>query len=207
MPGSPVRQAGPVDRVELTDGTVHLRRPRADDAPEVIAAVQGSQPDIGRWLTWAGPGYGQPEFDAYLASARKGDEPFLVFHTGSRLLVGGCGLNQLDGPNLRANLGYWVRTAATGRGVATRAARLVAWYGHTHLHLHRLEVVVAVGNRASEAVAAKLGAVREGVLRGRFLLGERGHGDATMFSLLPEDTVGWARRYGLRARRGPEGPE
>ena len=67
--------------------------------------------------------------------------------------------------------------------------------------------VVAVGNVASLAVAARLGAVREGVLRGRLLLGERGHVDAVVHSLLPGDTAGWAARHGLRARPGAGGPE
>src|SRR5262245_63960658 len=37
---------------------------------------------------------------------------------------GGGGLNQLDRPNFRANLGYWIRTAATRQGVATAAVRI-----------------------------------------------------------------------------------
>ncbi|MPY94536.1 MAG: GNAT family N-acetyltransferase [Acidimicrobiia bacterium] len=190
--------------MELTDGTILLRRPTPADADVLIAAVRESQREVGRWMAWARADYGRADVDAYVGSARHGDEPFLIIDRGSRMLLGGTGLNQVDGANLRANLGYWVRTSATGRGVATRAARLVAWYGHVQLSLHRLELVVAVGNAASEAVAAKLGASVEGVLRDRLLVGSR-HCDAAMHALLPGDTAGWAQRYGLRAWRGAGG--
>lgn len=187
--------------MHLTDGTILIRPPAPQDADILIAAVRQSHVEVGRWMSWAREDYGRADVEAYLASARNGEEPFLVFDTATSQLVGGTGINQIDGANLRANLGYWVRTSATGRGVATRAARLAAWYGHAHLHLHRLEVVVAVGNFASEAVAAKLGAAPEGVLRDRLLVGGRHH-DATMHALLPADTDGWARRFGLRLAAG-----
>jgi len=85
-----------------------------------------------------------------------------------------------------ANLGYWVRTSAAGRGVATRAARLVARFGFAQLDLHRIEILAAVDNIGSQKVAEKAGAVREGVLRKRLLINGESQ-DAVIFSLLPED--------------------
>src|SRR5262245_13471861 len=101
--------------------------------------------------------------------------------------LGGCGLNQLDAINRRANLGYWVRSAATRQGVATAAVRALRDWAFGATDLVRLEIVVASGNTASHRVAEKAGAVREGVLLRRLLLHGRFH-DATMFSLT-RDTV------------------
>ena len=85
-----------------------------------------------------------------------------------------------------ANLGYWVRTNSVGRGVATSATRLAARFGFEELGLHRIEIVAAVENIASQRVAEKAGALREGLLRKRLLI--RGESqDAVLFSLLPED--------------------
>jgi hypothetical protein len=81
-----------------------------------------------------------------------------------------------------ANLGYWVRTSATGHGVATRAARLVAQFGIEKIGLLRVEIVVAIGNIASMRVAEKAGAKREGILRNR-LVGRDKVLDAVMHSL------------------------
>lgn len=96
------------------------------------------------------------------------------------------GLNFFNRVHQMANLGYWVRTSAAGRGIATQAARLVARFGFDQLGLHRIEILAAVDNIASQRVAEKVGAVREGVLRKRLLINSESR-DAVMFSLLPED--------------------
>jgi len=97
--------------------------------------------------------------------------------------LGGCGLNYLDRFNRRANLGYWVRASETGRGVATRAVRLLIDWAARETDLDRLEIVVALDNNASLRVAEKAGAVREGVLRHRLWIHGVAH-DAAVFSIL-----------------------
>jgi ribosomal-protein-alanine N-acetyltransferase len=42
------------------------------------------------------------------------------------LLLGGASLNAVDPHNSRASLGYWLTPAARGRGVASRAVRLIS---------------------------------------------------------------------------------
>jgi ribosomal-protein-serine acetyltransferase len=83
-----------------------------------------------------------------------------------------------------ANLGYWVRTGYTGRGVATTATLLLAKWGFEVLELKRIEIVVAVGNDRSLRVAEKVGAKREGILRNRITGRDKVH-DAVMHSLIP----------------------
>ena len=85
-----------------------------------------------------------------------------------------------------ANLGYWVRTSRTGQGIATAAARLVAEFGFAELRFTRLEIVAAVRNIASQRVAEKVGATREGIERNRHVVHGRIH-DAVMYSLIPDD--------------------
>lgn len=98
-------------------------------------------------------------------------------------ILGGCGINHIDASNRRANVGYWVRSSAVGRGICTAAIRLlIAWAG-ANTELKRLEILVAVENAASQRVAEKVGAVREGVLRSRLLLHGAFH-DAVSFSVI-----------------------
>lgn len=113
--------------------------------------------------------------------ARKAFE-FVILAPDGRF-VGGCGLNQIDEENHRANLGYWVRSSATGRGVATMAVRQLVQWAFTNTTLVRLEVVVSTENAASLRVAEKGGAVREGVLKKRLLLHGIWH-DAVMLSFV-----------------------
>ena len=99
------------------------------------------------------------------------------------LCVGGVGLNELKPEHRLANLGYWVRTAWTGRGVATAAASLAAEFGFEELLLDRIEILAALGNKPSQQVAQKLGAHKEGILRNRLVIHGRAH-DAVVFSLI-----------------------
>ncbi|GAI57617.1 unnamed protein product, partial [marine sediment metagenome] len=98
----------------------------------------------------------------------------------------GCGLNHIDYKNRIANIGYWVRTSRTKRDVASAAVRLLAQFGFKKLKLNRIEVKAAVGNKASQRVAEKIGAKREGILRNRMVVRDRVY-DMVMFSLIPED--------------------
>ena len=93
------------------------------------------------------------------------------------------GSNQVNRLHRFGNLGYWVRTSATGRGVAREAIRQLANFAFQNTELVRLEVVCAVGNIRSQRDAGGAGALREGVLRRRLML----HGkpvDAVMYSFV-----------------------
>ncbi|MEE8353937.1 MAG: GNAT family protein, partial [Dehalococcoidales bacterium] len=105
--------------------------------------------------------------------------------------IGGCGLNGINRVNGTANLGYWVRTGWTRRGVATAATLLLAEFGIRHAGLTRIEILTATGNRASRRVAEKAGATREGVLRNRLLVHGKLH-DAVLYSVIPGDLPGAA---------------
>ena len=102
--------------------------------------------------------------------------------------LGGTGLNHINYQYRLANLGYWVRTSATGRGIATAAARLAGEFGVRCLRLLRAEIVVAVGNQPSLRVAEKVGAVKEGILRNGLTLND-GPNDVAIFSFIPEDMI------------------
>lgn len=111
---------------------------------------------------------------------------FFILDASKDTLVGFAFLNHVSRQYQMANLGYAIRTSRVGEGIATEAARRLAQHGFEKLSFQRLEIVVQKDNHASLKVAAKLGAVREGLLRNRLLL----HGspaDAYMHSLIPSD--------------------
>lgn len=102
----------------------------------------------------------------------------------SRLLLGGASLNAVDLQNARASVGYWLSPTARGRGVASRAVRLVAGWAFETLELARLEITCGPDNRGSQRVAERCGFQREGLLRSHLAF-KGGRRDTLMFSLLP----------------------
>jgi ribosomal-protein-serine acetyltransferase len=166
-----------------------IRAYEPEDAQSLWDAARESVADVYRWLPWCHPQYSLADAEEWIRSRAplrsEGREyAFAIVGADGRFL-GGCGLNQISGLHRFGNLGYWVRTSATRQGVATEAVRQTADFAFGHTDLARLEIVCAVGNDASQRVAERAGALREGVLRRRLLL----HGqlvDAVMYSLVRE---------------------
>lgn len=166
---------------------VGIRCYRPEDAAALHEAAIESRTDVYAWLSWCHLDYSLAEAEAWATSQQRlfeqGEAYEFVIIDGEDRFLGGCGLNRINPTDRVANLGYWVRNTAVGRGVATRAVRLLADFAFSETELERLEIVCAVGNEASRRVAEKAGAVREGVLRGRIYL----HGvprDAVIYSIL-----------------------
>ena len=78
------------------------------------------------------------------------------------------------------------RKEARGRGVATRATKLLSRWALTEADVERLELTTHPENVASQRVAEKAGFTREGVLRAHTAFRE-GRRDSVLFSLLPSD--------------------
>ena len=164
---------------------IAIRPYRIEDARLLHEAAIESMAEVSPWLAWCHPGFTRAEAESWIAAhpdmRKRGNLEFAIVDARGRYL-GGCGINQVNLNHRFANLGYWVRSSATRRGVAAAAVRLLAAHVFEHTSLERLEIVVATGNTASERVAEKAGAVREGVLRARLFMHGEPH-DAVMFSL------------------------
>lgn len=165
-----------------------IRRYTQDDVDALYGAVRESIPELAAWLPWAHDAYHRDDSVYWVASRAWAWEhaeeySFAICDAAAGTLLGGVGLNRLDTPHGTGNLGYWVRSSAVGRGVATEAAGLAARFGFEDVGLRRIEIIAALGNIASCRVAEKLGAVREGTLRERITVRGLVH-DAALYALL-----------------------
>ncbi len=147
--------------------------------------------EISPWMDWCHPDYSLHDSRTHVEGAVRGWQEdakfeFTMCDPSDGSFLGCCGLTRISRTNKVVNLGYWVRTGWTGRGVATAATLLLAEFGIKRAGLTRIEILIATANLASQRVAEKAGATREGVLRNRNLV----HGklqDAVMYSLIPGD--------------------
>ncbi len=177
---------------QLEGSDAALIRPvESGDTDEIYQALCESLPEMSPWLPWCGPDYSLEEaarWSQSRAAAWAVGEAydFAIVDPITKKVAGVCGLTSISRDNNFANLGYWVRTSRTGRGLASFAARRVARFGFEELGLARIEIVVSIGNIASQRAAEKTGAKREGILRNRSLVHGRST-DAVMFSLIPSD--------------------
>ena len=158
-----------------------------NDASFIWEGVRESLTELQPWMPWCHPHYSIEESRSWLATQVQAFQQRTTFEfaitSAAGGYLGGCGLNQIDASNQRANLGYWVRSAATSQGVATAAVGLLRDWGFTQTDLVRLEVLIAVGNAASRRVAEKAGAVYEGTLRQRLIVHGTRH-DAALYAFI-----------------------
>ncbi len=187
----------------------HVRRFEESDAPSLYAAVEASLEELVDWMPWCRRDYALADARAWIdftqkAWSEKTEFPLGIFETSTGSVVGGTGINQINTACRSGNIGYWVSTPHTGRGVARYAALQAALIGFGELGLTRLEIVTLPHNVASQRVAVSLGATRECEARNRLYFHGTPH-DAVVFSLIPEDVAAGIKTPALPTAPPPPG--
>jgi RimJ/RimL family protein N-acetyltransferase len=116
-------------------------------------------------------------------------------------LVGTSSLGDVDLANERAHLGWTAYGPAWwGTGVNPAAKLLLLAHAFDDCGLGRVKIQTDLLNTRSQAAIARLGAVREGVLRRHVRRGDGSFRDTVVFSVLASE---WPQvRAGLLARLG-----
>jgi RimJ/RimL family protein N-acetyltransferase len=167
----------------LRDGWLALRFPRMDDI--LVYHASYNDPDI---VKPGGLPVDEPDLRtvcrllAERADDRRTGRGATVVLDERGTFVGGGGLRNLRWDDGIGDIGYWLRPEARGRGLATRAARLLAAWAFG-LGLQRVQALTAPENLASQRVLERAGFTNEGVVHS--LPWRNGRRDQVLFSLLP----------------------
>jgi [ribosomal protein S5]-alanine N-acetyltransferase len=147
----------------LTDGVVILRASEPADLPAIDAGIH--DPDVIRWI---GPPEGSA-IDVLALNQRRwaGGSPTLSICTPDGSCVGLAWVNVRGTDPSTGALGYWLLPRARGRGLATRAVRLLSAWAARDLGMTNLRIVVEPENLGSRGVAERSGFRQTGVLHGQ----------------------------------------
>lgn len=159
----------------LANTQIVIRPFEAGDADEFVHAANESIETVGKWMSWCTPSFNREQALAWFATCDQDRAAGRAFDMGlfcaaTGQLLGGAGINQLSSHHRYGNIGYWVRQSRQGCGIARQAVALLRDFGFERLGLFRLEIVMGVGNTASEAVAIAAGATFECLARNRIFL-------------------------------------
>jgi ribosomal-protein-serine acetyltransferase len=168
---------------------VTIRPYEESDAGDLCAATRESVSEVSPWMPWCHSEYSVADATDWVRLTKEGHRSGSMYEFKIQAdgeFAGSCGINHINRVDGVANIGYWVRTALTSRGIASAAlAQLVAW-GFEHTPLHRLEIVAAVDNVRSQRVAEKVGARQDAFLQERTIV--RGlPSDAFLYSIVRPD--------------------
>ncbi|MFC8592265.1 GNAT family N-acetyltransferase [Streptomyces atroolivaceus] len=160
-----------MELISLTTQRLLLRPHDPSDEDAVLAACQDA--GIQRWTDFPEP-YERQHAAFYLrelVSHGWNDETmyhFAVEDRESGVLVASVNVHRHADTYRHADtwgIGYWTVAEHRGRGYATEAVLALATWSFTERGVQRLEWRAEAGNKASWAVAEKVGFVREGTLR------------------------------------------
>lgn len=165
------------------------------DGPDLWDAVQSSRSHLEAWLPWV------PFNNSPVASQRYADNcaadwdsgravRLAIRHRGERRLLGIVGLDNCVHIHRNCELGYWLRSDATGFGLMTEAAQLALDFGFDEIEVHRVRCAAATDNQRSLAVIARLGFQFEGIARNAEFVSQRWL-DHAVFSMLSSDVRPW----------------
>jgi RimJ/RimL family protein N-acetyltransferase len=116
---------------------LELRRWDTAFTEPMTSAIRKSFAELQRWMSWAQEMPTVDELRQVLLQGRMDFDAnqaweYTVFETEAEQLVGGTGLHPSDRPDC-FEIGYWVRSDWTGRGIATAATGALVDAAFTHL--------------------------------------------------------------------------
>jgi ribosomal-protein-alanine N-acetyltransferase len=162
----------PFSEMKLLTERLELRPLVADDAPALFAIF--SDPAVMRYWSTAPWSELQVALD-YIERDRKAMAEGLFVRLGivraeDAALLGTCTLFSFDEQCRRAETGYGLATSAWGHGYACEAVTALLDWGFSALSLNRIEADIDPRNAASARALERLGFVREGHLRERWIV-------------------------------------
>jgi RimJ/RimL family protein N-acetyltransferase len=164
------------------------------DAALLDDAVAASVAELQPWMAWA---HDEPlALDARIARLREfrskfdSDQEWIygIFNSDGSSVLGGTGLHPDVGGDA-LEIGYWIRSNATGAGLGGEAAAAMTRTGFRLHRVGRLEIRVAPGNTRSARIPERLGYTMEGRLRRLLPPAAPGGGreDALVYTMLAEE--------------------
>jgi RimJ/RimL family protein N-acetyltransferase len=146
------------ERLDL-DG-FHLRRLTLEDAPGLHDAVVASYPELHAWMPWCVEPVDIKDQREFLERSAADWTSSVAFNWGvfdaEDRFSGTLGLMDRIGPG-GLEIGYWLRTDVTGRGLMTTAVRAVTEVGLGLPGITRVEIHCDAANTRSAGVPRRLG--------------------------------------------------
>jgi len=146
----------------IPGGSIELRRWRPTYAADLTDAVASSLPELRPWMPWAQEtptvsGMAQVLTEGEASFDADQEWQFVAAEPGSDRVLGALGLHR-RGPPSCVEIGYWIRTEVTRRGLATAGVGALTTAAFAHLPtIDTVEIRMDIRNGRSAAIPPRLG--------------------------------------------------
>jgi ribosomal-protein-serine acetyltransferase len=155
---------------EISTERISMRTPHAGDGSIVAATVLDSLAELKVWMPWAtdkydgiaGEDWSRKSAANFLARTHL---QFLMFLQRDNVHIGNIGAFAFNWEIPAGEIGYWLRTSHTHRGLMTEAVRGLAGVLQSKFNFRRIQIRTDEHNHRSRRVAELAGFQLEGILR------------------------------------------
>jgi ribosomal-protein-serine acetyltransferase len=168
------------------DDEVFLRLHEMRHAEELFRLSDENRDHLRPWMPWIDGTKSVEDTQGFLRGRVEGFTQgraytFTIMERG--VALGTAGLEMTE-EGIEAEIGYWISSAAEGRGLVSRSTEALIRFAFEDLGVHRVVIVCAVENKRSRAVPERLGFTLEGTLRKRDVNPNREPMDQVLYALL-----------------------
>ena len=147
-----------------------FRAVQPGDGAALNTAIAESARELAEWMPWARPTPTPEQTELWVRQAHakfhaREEFHYLLILRGTSTIVGDVGFHRIVWSVPLFEMGYWLRTSHTGRGLMTEAASAFTNFGFGTFGAQRIEIRCDARNTRSAAVARRAGYVLEGTLR------------------------------------------
>lgn len=174
---------------------IYLKLLEVRDAEKLFELVDHSRHSLREWLPWLDYNQTSKDSEQFIKTALNQFANNQGFQAGiyyKSELAGVIGYHWINWSNRNTSIGYWLGEGYVGKGIMTKACQAVIDYSFQELHLNRVEIRCAVGNKRSRAIPERLGLQNEGCARQSEWLYDH-YVDHIIYGMIKED---WKSKKG-----------
>ena len=173
----------------IVSNEILLERISIKDADTIFNAIDQNRSHLGTWLPFVEATQSAKDSEKFIRkviSQREEtfNEVYTIWYKGD--FAGTIGFNNTDRVNEMTEIGYWLTSEMTGKGIIHKCCLELIRLAFEKMGMNRIVIRCALGNSSSEKIASRLGFRYEGIERS----GERFNDlflDLKVFSLLKRE--------------------
>jgi len=175
----------------VVSNEILLERIRISDAATIFNAIDQNRSHLGKFLPFVDYTREVKDSETFIKTIVNNrdetlNEVYTIWFKGD--FAGIIGFHNTDRVNEKTEIGYWLISEMTGKGVITQSCRQLIQLAFEKMGMNRITIRCAVENRASAKIATTLNFKFEGIEKS----GERFHDiflDLMVFSMLKNEFI------------------
>ncbi|MFN8674543.1 MAG: GNAT family N-acetyltransferase [Candidatus Sericytochromatia bacterium] len=142
------------------DENSYLELINLSHAEELFSVVDNNRDYLKEWLPWLDHNKKLEDSKNFIQDSIEsfnGNKSVQLVIFNNKKLVGCIGLHNIDWEKEETKIGYWISKDAQGKGLVSKATKILEKYVFEELKLKKLEIRCAIENNKSRAIPERLG--------------------------------------------------